>query len=150
MKSALETFQKNTTSFLDALALIPDRMRSQAPENEWSAAYVVHHVADCELHFASRYLMMLGNDNPQMIYFDEEKYPLVLHYESRTLSKSLASFVGIRTTILEILLAIDSEAWLRRTTAEDGAAFNVEQLLEKANVHLVAHTQQLEVLASTL
>ena len=85
-----------------------------------------------------------------MIYFDEEKYPQVLHYESRTLSKSLASFVGIRTTILEILSAIDNEAWLRRTTAEDGAEFNVEQLLEKANGHLAAHTEQVKALAASL
>lgn len=150
MKSALETFQKNTTSFLDALALIPDRMRNQAPENEWSAAYIVHQVADCELHFASRYLMMLGTDNPPMIYFDEEKYPKALHYESRTLGKSLASIVGIRTTVLEILTSIEGEAWLRQTTAEDGVVFTLEKLLEKANSHLSAHTEQLKALADSM
>ena len=150
MKSALETFQKNTTSFLDALALIPDRMRSQAPENEWSAAYIVHHVADCELHFAARYLMMLGTDNPQMFYFDEEKYPEALHYESRTLGKSLASIVGIRTMILEILSSIDSAAWSRKTSAEDGVVFTLEGLLEKANAHLNSHTDQLKAIASAL
>ncbi|MFM1974764.1 MAG: hypothetical protein RL524_751, partial [Actinomycetota bacterium] len=35
MNKALENFQKHTTEFLDALALIPDRARNTAPAGEW-------------------------------------------------------------------------------------------------------------------
>ena len=68
MSSPIENFAQTTTDFLDALALIPGNKRAIAPENEWSAAYVVHHVADGELHFAARYLHTLGSDNPTMVF----------------------------------------------------------------------------------
>jgi hypothetical protein len=76
--------------------LIPDRKRNEAPEGEWSAAFIVHHTADVEVHFSARYLLTLGADNPPLIFFDEEQYPDRLKYTKRSLNKSLAAIVGIR------------------------------------------------------
>lgn len=146
MNTVLSGFQKNTTDFLDALALFPDRARTVAPEGEWSAAYIVHHVADGELHFAARYLHILGSDNPTMVYFDEDRYPEALHYEKRSVAKSLASIAGIRAMIFEVLSTIDESAWSRQTTSEDGKTFTLAELLEKASNHLASHTEQLKAL----
>jgi hypothetical protein len=150
MNKALENFQKNTADFLDALALFPDRARTIAPEGEWSAAFIVHHVADGELHFAARYLHILGSDNPTMIYFEEERYPSALRYDLRSISKSLASIAGIRAMILEVLSKVDEGAWSRTTTSEDGDTFTLAQLVEKANSHLMSHTEQLKALHSQI
>jgi hypothetical protein len=146
MNMALENFQKNTADFLEALALFPDRGRTIAPDGEWSAAFIVHHVADGELHFAARYLHTLGSDNPTMIYFEEERYPAALHYDQRSIAKSLASIAGIRAMVFEVLSTVDESAWSRTTTSQDGAVFTLAQLIEKANSHLVSHTQQLKEL----
>lgn len=146
MNELLNGFQKNTTDFLDALALFPDRSRTVAPEGEWSAAYIVHHVADGELHFAARYLHTLGSDNPTMVYFDEDRYPEALSYEKRTVAKSLASIAGIRAMIFEVLSNVDESAWSRQTTSEDGQSFTLAALVEKASGHLVSHTEQLKAL----
>ena len=146
MSDILDGFQKNTTDFLDALALFPDRSRTVAPEGEWSAAYIVHHVADGELHFAARYLHTLGSDNPTMVYFDEDRYPVALSYEKRTVAKSLASIAGIRAMIFEVLSNVDESAWSRQTTSEDGQSFTLAALVEKASGHLVSHTEQLKAL----
>jgi hypothetical protein len=146
MNELLNSFQKNTAEFLDALALFPDRARTIAPEGEWSAAFIVHHVADGELHFAARYLHILGSDNPTMIYFEEERYPAALHYDQRSIAKSLASTAGIRAMIFEVLSTVDESAWSRTTKTEDGHSFTLAQLVEKANSHLVSHTEQLKAL----
>ena len=146
MSDLLNGFQKNTSDFLDALALFPDRSRTFAPEGEWSAAYIVHHVADGELHFAARYLHTLGSENPTMVYFDEDRYPVALSYEKRTVAKSLASIAGIRAMIFEVLSNVDESAWSRQTTSEDGQSFTLAALVEKANSHLVSHTEQLKAL----
>jgi hypothetical protein len=143
MTTAVTKFKKNTTDFFDALALFPDRLRDSAPEGEWSAAFIVHHVADCELHFAARYLSILGSDNPTMIYFDEDRYPDALHYEGRTIAKSLASIMGIRAVILEILTSINESAWSRQTTAEDGKSYTLAQLVDQADGHMQGHIEQL-------
>lgn len=146
MSNQLAHFQKNTADFLDALALFPDRSRTIAPEGEWSAAFIVHHVADGELHFAARYLHTIGSDNPTMVYFEEERYPDALHYEKRSISKSLASIAGIRAMIYEVLSTVDESAWSRTTTSEDGVSYTLAELVEKANGHLVSHTEQLKAL----
>lgn len=146
MNEILNSFQKNTADFLDALALFPDRSRTIAPEGEWSAAFIVHHVADGELHFAARYLHTLGSDNPTMVYFDEDRYPEALHYEQRSIVKSLASIAGIRAMIFEVLSNVDESAWSRKTTSEDGKTFTLAELVEKASGHLVSHTEQLKAL----
>ncbi len=150
MNKALENFQRHTTEFLDALALIPDRARNTAPEGEWSAAYIVHHIADGEIHFAGRYLLALGSDNPTMFFFDEERYPEMLGYEKRTINKSLAAIVGIRATILESLSLIDEQHWSRTMVREDGVTVTLEELVAQADGHIVGHIEQLKTLASQI
>jgi hypothetical protein len=150
MNKALENFQKHTTEFLDALALIPDRARNTAPEGEWSAAYIVHHIADGEIHFAGRYLLALGSDNPTMFFFDEERYPEMLGYEKRSINKSLAAIVGIRATILETLSLIDDQHWARTMVREDGVTVTLEDLVLQADGHITGHIEQLKALAAQI
>jgi DinB superfamily len=150
MHPLLENYQKQTSDLLDAIALFPERSRSIAPEGEWSAAFVVHHIADAELHFAARYLFILGSENPLMVPFDEDRYPEALHYEKRSVSKSLASIVGIRAMVLEILSAITDDSWSRVTTSVDGNTYSLTDLLRKASEHMVAHIEQLISLHSQL
>ncbi|MEN9412549.1 MAG: putative metal-dependent hydrolase YfiT [Actinomycetota bacterium] len=150
MNKALENFQKHTTEFLDALALIPDRARNTAPAGEWSAAYIVHHIADGEIHFAGRYLLALGSDNPTMFFFDEERYPEMLGYEKRSINKSLAAIVGIRATILETLSLIEDQHWARTMVREDGVTVTLEDLVIQADGHITGHIEQLKALAAQI
>jgi hypothetical protein len=150
MHKSLEQFQRQTSDFLDAVSLFPDRMRNSAPEGEWSVAYIVHHVSDAELHFAARYWHILGSDNPVMPYFDEDNYPSALKYEKRSVVKSLAAIVGVRSMVLEVLSEIDESSWSRITTAPDGVAYTLQDLLGKADSHMVAHTEQLIALKSQI
>ena len=150
MSNSIENFAQRTTDFLDALAMIPGNKRDIAPESEWPAAYVVHHVADGELHFAARYLHTLGSDNPTMVFFEEERYPDALFYAKRSVAKSLASIVGIRGMVLEALSEVAHEDWSRITTATNGEIFTLKQLVEKADGHLLAHTEQLRALVDMI
>jgi uncharacterized damage-inducible protein DinB len=150
MRAEIVNFQQRTNELLDAIALIPDRQRSVAPEGEWSAAYVIHHVADGELHFAARYFFTLGSDNPTMTYFDEDAYPEALHYEKRSLTKSLAAIVGIRAMVFEILSNLDDSAWSRQTTTIDGKSYSLTDLVTTADGHTAGHIEQLKGLAAQI
>lgn len=150
MHQALENFQQHTTDFLDALALFPERSRTIAPAGEWSAAYIVHHISDGETHFAGRFLLTLGAENPPLTLFNEEWYPEVLHYEKRTVNKSLAAIVGIRTMIFETLSLIDDDKWARTMQREDGSLATLADLVVQGDGHLTGHIDQLRKLAATL
>jgi len=150
MHSSIENFQRRTSEFLDAVALFPDRLRATAIDDEWSAAYIVHHVSDAEIHFAARYLATLASDNPTMVYFDEELYPDALRYEKRNITKSLAAISGVRAMVIDVLSQIDESALQRITTSEDGKARTLGELLELADGHMASHTEQLRELHATI
>lgn len=148
MTEQLAAFDKHTHEYLDALALIPDSKRKISPEGEWSAAFIVHHTADVEVHFAARYLLLLGAENPELIFFDENLYPDRLDYAGRTINKSLAAIVGIRTMMSETLGKLASADWDRTMTHGDGKTVTLRRLLEKADAHIVSHAEQLRALAA--
>ena len=150
MTSALEEYGQLTTEFLDTLALIPGNKRNVSPAGEWSPAFVVHHMADGELHFAARYFCTLGSDTPPMILFDEDRYPEALHYEQRSVAKSMAAIAGIRAMAHEVLATLDADAWERTTTTLEGESYTLTALVEKANSHMKAHTEQLKELSMTI
>lgn len=146
----MKLFHQHTTEFLDALALIPDNKRKIAPENEWSASFIVHHTADVEIHFAARYLLLLGADNPPLVFFDENLYPERLDYAGRTVSKSLAAIIGIRSMMGETLEKLASTDWERTMAHGEGKAVTLSRLVEKAGGHIVTHTNQMRALASLI
>ena len=150
MNKAIENFQKHTTEFLDALALIPGNKRQVAPEGQWSAAFIVHHTADVEIHFSARYLLTLGAEKPELIFFDEEQYPDRLHYAKRSVDKSLAAIVGIRAMMGETLALLNDEDWLRVMRHGEGKEATLARLVEKADGHIVSHTVQLTELAAEI
>jgi hypothetical protein len=82
-----------------------------------------------------------------MVFFEEERYPQALFYAKRSVAKSLASIVGIRAMVLEVLREVSENGWSRITTATNGEVFSLMQLVEKADKHLQSHTEQLLALA---
>jgi hypothetical protein len=62
----------------------------------------------------------------------------------------MAAIAGIRAMVHEILVALDAQAWERTTASAEGESYTLTALIEKANSHMKAHTEQLRDLASTL
>ena len=69
-QNRLDRFAAHGKEFQEVLSTIPEAHRYTMVEGGWSAAYVVHHVADGELHFASRYLHAIGDISPSIQPFD--------------------------------------------------------------------------------
>jgi uncharacterized damage-inducible protein DinB len=144
----LERFTAHGKDFLDALAMVPEAHRNTAVAGGWSAAYVVHHMADAELHFTSRYLHAIGDINPNIVPFDEEAYPERVNYAMRKVKTSLAALVGIRALASEILANATDSDWNKRSMHPELGEVTLAQLFEKADNHIVSHTQQLREIAA--
>jgi len=144
----LERFTAHGKDFLDALAMVPESHRNTAVAGGWSAAYVVHHMADADLHFTSRYLHAIGDINPNIVPFDEEAYPERVNYAMRKVKTSLAAIVGIRALASEILANATDADWNKRSMHPELGEVTLAQLFEKADNHIVSHTQQLREIAA--
>lgn len=144
----LERFAIHGKEFQDVLSTIPEAHRYTMVEGGWSAAYVVHHMADGELHFASRYLHAIGDDSPNIQPFDEEAYPVRVNYAKRKLKTSLAALVGIRTMVAEILANATDADWDKVSQHPELGPVTMSELFEKADSHIVGHMQQLREISA--
>ena len=138
-------YSKNFDAFMDQAkkfnatsAVVPGK------EGEWSAAFVMHHVADAELHFAIRYFNALTIDRPPLIPFAEDLYPTVLNYEGRDWVNSLAQIESIGKLVQTVLSPLSSQQWERLSVHFESGDVSVSSLLAKASTHMAAHTEQLK------
>ena len=145
----LERFAQHGKDFQDVLSLIPEAHRQSPVADGWSAAFVVHHMADADLHFTSRYLHALGDVEPNVVPFDEEAYPERVNYSKRKVKTSLAALVGIRALAFEILSNATDSDWEKISNHPELGPVTLAELFEKADGHIVAHTSQLREIAAT-
>lgn len=144
----LKRFEIHGKEFLDVLATIPEAHRYTMVDGGWSAAYVVHHMADGELHFTSRYLHAIGDENPSIQPFDEESYPERVNYALRKVKTSLAAIAGVRALASEILANATDADWNKVSIHPELGPVTLSELFEKADSHMVGHTQQLREIAA--
>jgi uncharacterized damage-inducible protein DinB len=144
----LDRFAAHGKEFQDVLSTIPEAHRYTMVEGGWSAAYVVHHMADGELHFASRYLHAIGDESPNIQPFDEEAYPERVNYAKRKVKTSLAALVGIRALVSEILANATDADWDQVSNHPELGPVTLSELFEKADNHIVAHTNQLREISA--
>jgi len=110
---------------------------------EWSPTYVLHHVADAEMHFAIRYFNALTIDKPVVIPFEEDLYPSVLNYAERDWANSLAIIESIGKLVHVTLSPLTSQQWEKISIHPDAGEISVSFLLGKARNHMESHTEQL-------
>jgi len=144
----LERFVAHGKDFQEVLSTIPEAHRNTMVNGGWSAAYVVHHMADGELHFASRYLHAIGDESPNIQPFDEERYPERVNYAKRRVKTSLAAIVGIRALVLEVLANASDADWDQVSIHPERGPVTLTELFELADSHIVGHTQQLREIAA--
>jgi hypothetical protein len=142
-QNRLDRFTAHGKEFQEVLSTIPEAHRYTMVDGGWSAAYVVHHVADGELHFASRYLHAIGDISPSIQPFDEEAYPERVNYAKRQVKTSLAAIVGIRAMVSEVFTNATDADWDKLSNHPELGPITLSELFEKADSHLVGHTQQL-------
>jgi hypothetical protein len=133
-----DAFMTQAKKFNATSALVPGK------EGEWSAAFVMHHVADAEMHFAIRYFNALTIDKPVITPFAEDLYPKVLNYEGRDWVNSLAQIESIGKLVQTALAPISSQQWERLSVHFEAGDVSVSSLIAKACSHMAAHTEQLK------
>ena len=148
-KIILERYAKAGKDFLAAVNSAPSDQLAKSPApGEWSASFVVHHMADAEAHFATRYLHILAETKPALALFDEDAYPEVLHYADRRVAASISVFTGLHAMVEDVLGNISDEQWARTGVHPEKSELTLSQVLEVAAGHLEGHLNQLREVLS--
>ena len=143
-KQILDKYHSSATSFVEEGAKISAESLSQSKDGEWSAAFVIHHIADAEIQFGVRYANALCEENPTIVPFDEEKFPTGLQYNNRSVAISLQSLAASHAMNYEILKNASEADWERVSTHPQRGAVTLLQLVTLSANHIEGHIDQLK------
>ena len=147
----LAEFIENGREFISLAKSISTEDMNKTPiAGEWSAAYVLHHMCDGEMHFATRYLNNLAETSPNIFPFNEDIYPDRLQYAKRDALASLAAIEGIQIANANILGAIPENDWSRTSIHQERGIMTLAELVELASGHTKSHLGQLKDLRNAL
>jgi len=110
---------------------------------KWTAAELVHHLADSEMTAAIRLRLLLAQDRTVIYAYDQDAFAARLRYNERDIAPALQAFHAARSTTLQLLERMTAKDWARQGWHTDGGVFGTERWLELAAVHAHDHAQQI-------
>lgn len=134
-----------------ALALIePESLTARPLVGKWSAAQIVHHLADSEMTSAIRLRRLLVEDQPVIQGYDQDQFANILRYNERPVGPALAAFRAAREVTLQLLVAMNEEDWQRAGIHTEHGLYTVESWLRIYGEHAHNHAAQIRRLADLL
>lgn len=117
---------------------------------KWSAAEIVHHLADSESTSAQRLRKLLVEDHPVIQGYDEAAWAVRLRYNERDLTPALAAFRAARETTAQILPGLTDADWGREGWHTAAGRYSAETWLGIYAVHAHNHAAQIRRLKDAL
>jgi len=114
------------------------------PENEWSASFAIHHLADFEIHFAARFLRIITEENPEIQSYDESLYVNKLNYQNRDVRKSIQTIETVRNQLGELLNNLSEQDFNRPAKHTEKGQITLADLIGYCNNHIKNHLDQVK------
>lgn len=144
-KEMVDAYRESGEIFIArAKNLSPTQMNTSPSSGQWSPAYIVHHMADAEAFFTTRFMSILSDEMPDVVPFNEAVFPDTLHYALRSAHASLALIEGARMASAEILNSIEPAEWSRKGRHTALGEYSLHDAVAKATSHIQDHLAQIE------
>ena len=133
-----------------ALEAITDaELEAREAPAEWSPREIVHHLADSEMTAAIRLRLLIAQDAPTLVGYDQEAFVRHL-YPDRPITPSLAAFEAARAATAPILRRLSEEQWRRAGTHSESGTYTVEDWLRIYGGHAHDHADQIRCARATV
>ena len=117
---------------------------------KWSAAEIIHHLADSEMISAIRLRRLLVEDNPVIQGYPEAVYAERLVYNTRDIAPALEAFRAARATTVQLLERMTEEDWQRTATHSEAGSYGTEIWLKTYAAHAHDHAGQIRRLLEAM
>ena len=124
----------------------PAKARKRPVPEKWSIAEIVAHLADTELVGGYRIRAILGAPGGPIIGFDQDAWVTALHYDKRSLSKSLEQYRVLREANLALLKNLTPEQLKHHGIHSERGVESVETMVRMYAGHDLNHFQQIELI----
>jgi len=128
----------------------PDQLTERPIPGKWSAAEIVHHLADSETQSAIRLRKLLTEAHPIIQGYDQDAWARSLHYQTRPLEPSLLALRAARETTAQLLHRMSEPDWRRLGWHTDAGSYHSERWLEIYAEHAHKHAEQIRRLKAAL
>jgi hypothetical protein len=117
---------------------------------KWSAAEIVHHLADSESTSAQRLRKLLVEEHAVIQGYDQEAWAARLRYNERELAPALEAFRAARATTAQLLPGLSDADWAREGWHTESGRYSPEAWLRIYAVHAHNHAAQIRRLKDAL
>jgi len=117
---------------------------------KWSAAEILHHLADSETTSGLRLRRLLVEDHPLIQGYDQDAYAARLNYNQRDVGPALEAFRSARATTAQLFGSMTDEDWHREGTHSESGSYTVEDWLKIYAAHAHNHAGQIGRLREAL
>ena len=133
------------------LADFPANLLTAHPiPGKWSAAEIVHHLADSETTSSLRLRRLLVEDHPLIQGYDQDQYAVMLRYNEREIAPSLEAFRAARATTAQLIDMMTEADWHREGTHSESGSYSAEDWLKIYAAHAHNHAAQIGRLREAL
>lgn len=147
----IEQYAAGVSEVEQSLAGFPaEKLTAHPIPGKWSAAEILHHLADSETTSALRLRRLLVEDKPVIHGYDQELFASRLKYNERPIGPSLEAFRAARATTMQLLRLMSDEDWTREGWHTEGGRYTPENWLEIYAVHAHNHAAQIARLKKAL
>jgi len=150
-RALIEKYRAGYAEVVAALEGFPkDQLTAHPIPGKWSAAEIVHHLADSESQSATRIRKLLAEPFPVIQGYDQEEWTRKLHYQSRPIEPALGLFRYARETTCQLLELMTDEDWRRLGWHSEAGSYRSERWLEIYAEHAHCHAGQIRRLREAL
>jgi DinB superfamily len=143
-KAGFDEVSKYLTGFPEEL------LTSHPIPGKWSAAQIVHHLADSETTSGLRLRRLLVEDHPLIQGYDQDAYADHLHYQQRDIAPALEAFRAARASTAQLLDLMSEDDWHREGTHSESGSYSMEDWLRIYAAHAHNHAAQIRRLRDAL
>lgn len=147
----IERYADGYNEVVRALEGFPnDKLTAHPIPGKWSAAEIIHHLADSEMTSAIRLRRLLVEDNPAIQGYDEALFATRLDYNSRDIAPAMDAFRAARATTVQLLERLTEADWQRKGTHSESGEYGTEIWLKSYAAHAHDHADQIRRLRKAM
>lgn len=117
--------------------MTPAQLKKRPGPGKWSISEIIHHLADCEIVFGFRSRLILAEEKPRLIPFDQNAWAANLGYSKGNPRAALETFSVVRRQNVATMRRLKPADWERIGDHAEYGPLSFRHLM----VHLTAHDE---------
>ncbi len=140
---SLEALRSTARDLVALTASQSPKDLNDAPRGEWSAAQVAAHMADAEMVYSVRIRMVLTDENPMLVGYDQDAWAHRLSMCDLNVAGSVERFRILRDANLRLLESLEAPEWERSGTHVEQGVVRISDIVELLVGHDRTHLDQI-------